>query len=116
MIETVLNVTAVQTMEFEVFGSILDRRGNRGHSGARQNLYRCAGDDNWIAVTIRTDDEWDAFVALMGDQEADPEQWFGTQEASSVVDRLADSGNSCRRGGFAVPGDGEPSAVAPRLL
>jgi len=92
MIEAVLNVTAVQTMEYEVFGSILDRRGNRGHSGARQNLYRCAGDDNWIAVTIRTDDEWDAFVAVMGDQEAGPEQWFGTQEASSVVDRLADAG------------------------
>jgi crotonobetainyl-CoA:carnitine CoA-transferase CaiB-like acyl-CoA transferase len=74
MIEAVLNVTAVQTMEYEVFGSILDRRGNRGHSGARQNVYRCAGDDNWIALTIRTDDEWDAFVAVMGDQEADPDQ------------------------------------------
>ena len=32
MIETVLNVTAVQTMEFEVFGSVMERRGNRGHT------------------------------------------------------------------------------------
>ena len=31
MIETVLNVTAVQTMEFEVFGKVMKRRGNRGH-------------------------------------------------------------------------------------
>ncbi len=32
MIETVLNVTAVQTMEFEVFGTVMERRGNRGHT------------------------------------------------------------------------------------
>ena len=45
MIETVLNVTATQTIEFEVFGSVLERRGNRGHTAATQDLYRCAGDD-----------------------------------------------------------------------
>ena len=30
MIESVLNVTAVQPMEFELFGSILERRGTKG--------------------------------------------------------------------------------------
>src|SRR6202022_3495228 len=74
MIETVLNVTAAQTIEFEVFGSVLERRGNRGHPGARQNLYRCAGEDNWIALTVRTDGEWDALVALAGGQDTDLEQ------------------------------------------
>ena len=51
MIETVLNVTAAQTIEFEVFGEVLSRRGNRGHPAATQDLYRCAGDDNWIAIS-----------------------------------------------------------------
>ena len=46
MIESVLNVTAMQTIEFEVFGKILSRRGNRGHPAATQDLYRCEGDDN----------------------------------------------------------------------
>ena len=31
MIETVLNVTAIQPIEAEVFGVTLSRRGNRGH-------------------------------------------------------------------------------------
>jgi crotonobetainyl-CoA:carnitine CoA-transferase CaiB-like acyl-CoA transferase len=31
MIETVLNATAIQPMEFEVFGATLSRQGNRGH-------------------------------------------------------------------------------------
>ena len=43
MIETVLNVTAIQPIEAEVFGVTLSRRGNRGHGWAVQNLYRCDG-------------------------------------------------------------------------
>ena len=66
MIWSVLNVTAVQTMEFETFGAILERRGNQGIPGVRQDIYRCAGDESWIAVTVRTDGEWEALVALMG--------------------------------------------------
>jgi crotonobetainyl-CoA:carnitine CoA-transferase CaiB-like acyl-CoA transferase len=65
MIETVLNATAIQPMEAEVFGVTLGRRGNRGHGPAMQNLYRCAGDDDWIAVTIGTDEQWRALVTLM---------------------------------------------------
>ncbi len=92
MIESVLNVTAVQTMEFETFGTILERRGNQGIPGVRQDIYRCAGDDSWIAVTVRTDGEWDALVALMGDPDIDPARWFATQDAASVVDSLAQAG------------------------
>jgi crotonobetainyl-CoA:carnitine CoA-transferase CaiB-like acyl-CoA transferase len=66
MIETVLNVTAIQPMEAEVFGVTLSRRGNRGHGSAVQNLYRCDGDDDWIAVTVRTDDHWRALVDVLG--------------------------------------------------
>jgi crotonobetainyl-CoA:carnitine CoA-transferase CaiB-like acyl-CoA transferase len=66
MIETVLNVTAIQPIEAEVFGVTLSRRGNRGHGGAIQNLYRCAGDDDWIAVTVGTDEQWQALVDVLG--------------------------------------------------
>ncbi len=92
MIESVLNVTAVQPMEFEIFGSILERRGNQGHLGVKQDIYRCAGDDNWIAVTVRTDGEWDALATLMGGPDCDPTQWFATQDAATVVDRLVEAG------------------------
>lgn len=93
MIESVLNVTAVQPMEFEIFGSILERRGNQGHHpGVKQDLYRCAGDDNWIAVTVRTDNEWRALTALMGGPDREPASWFATQDADVVVDRLVEVG------------------------
>jgi crotonobetainyl-CoA:carnitine CoA-transferase CaiB-like acyl-CoA transferase len=66
MLETVLNATAIQAIESEVFGITLSRRGNRGFGEAIQNLYRCAGDDDWIAITIRDDQQWAALVELMG--------------------------------------------------
>jgi crotonobetainyl-CoA:carnitine CoA-transferase CaiB-like acyl-CoA transferase len=110
MIETVLNVTAIQPMEAEVFGVTLSRRGNRGHGWAVQNLYRCAGDDDWVAVTVRTDDQWQALVDVMGgpswtdddrhgtvtgrQAHADEidrqlQDWFGGQDLRRVVDELA---------------------------
>src|SRR6185312_7484005 len=60
MLETVLNATAIQAIESEVFGVTLSRRGNRGHGAAIQNIYRCAGSDDWIAITVRDDAQWRA--------------------------------------------------------
>jgi crotonobetainyl-CoA:carnitine CoA-transferase CaiB-like acyl-CoA transferase len=87
MIEAVLNVTAAQTIEYEVFGITLERRGNRGHSGAIQNVYRCAGDDNWIAVSMprpagTTDRDADAIDQALRD-------WFAGQDVDETVERLA---------------------------
>ncbi|HZQ33119.1 MAG TPA: CoA transferase, partial [Mycobacterium sp.] len=109
MIETVLNVTASQTIEFAVFGQIAERRGNRGHPDVTQNIYRCAGDDDWVALTVRTDEEWRALVRLMGGpswadglsavaqrrEKADDidrhlAEWFESQTLD-VVERLADA-------------------------
>src|SRR4029077_11842254 len=90
MIETVLNVTATQTIEFEVFGKILSRRGNRGHPTATQGIYRCAGDDNWIAVCAHTDAQRNALSELTS--EADLGDWFAVQDCDAVVDVLASAG------------------------
>ena len=89
MIETVLNVTAAQPIEFEVFGLAQQRRGNRGGSGVTQDLYRCAGDDDWIAVTVRTDAEWESVLQLMDGVDGGLEEWLATQNAAGVVERLA---------------------------
>ena len=92
MIETVLNVTAVQTMEFEVFGKVMKRRGNRGHSAVLQDVYRCAGDDDWIAVSVRTDDELSALAELIGGQDVDVEEWLATQDVDDAVESLIAAG------------------------
>jgi crotonobetainyl-CoA:carnitine CoA-transferase CaiB-like acyl-CoA transferase len=92
MIESVLNVTAVQTIEFEVFGRILSRQGNGGCPGVWQDLYRCAGDDNWIALSAHTDDQRTALANVMGGADTPIAEWFATQDLESAVERLAGAG------------------------
>jgi crotonobetainyl-CoA:carnitine CoA-transferase CaiB-like acyl-CoA transferase len=112
MLETVLNATAVQAIESEVFGITLSRRGNRGHGELIQNLYRCAGDDDWIAVTVRDDQQWRALVDLMDrpawcderfstvggrreradDIDRRLQGWFAAQPLEAAVERLAGAG------------------------
>jgi crotonobetainyl-CoA:carnitine CoA-transferase CaiB-like acyl-CoA transferase len=92
MIEIVLNVTAIQTMEFEVFGTVMERRGNRGHREAEQDIYRCAGEDSWVAVTIRNDRDRNALADVTGDPEGDIRAWLAAQDAQAAVERLAAAG------------------------
>ncbi|HXH22273.1 MAG TPA: CoA transferase [Dehalococcoidia bacterium] len=42
------------------------RRGNRDAAAAPQGIYPCAGEDEWVALSIRSDAEWRAFAALAG--------------------------------------------------
>lgn len=113
MVETVLNTTAIQPIEYEVFGKTLTRRGNRGHGGVLQNLYRCAGpDDEWIAVSVCDDRHWAGLVDVLGapawsadglstaaDRRARADEiddrlrdWFAGQPRDSVAERLAGAG------------------------
>ena len=116
MIETVLNVTAVQTMEFEVFGSVMERRGNRGHTAADQDVYRCAGEDDWIAVSVHTDGQ----RAALGRTHRRRRRRH--RPVARRPGRRGGRGKACRgrhSGGgrdLAVAGDREPATGASRLL
>ena len=41
-----------------------------------RGIYRCAGDDEWIALSVGTDEEWERLVALVSPEvEADWSAW-----------------------------------------
>lgn len=97
MIESVLNVTAVQALEAQAFGVVIQRAGNRGHGAATQNVYHCAGDDDWIAVALRDDAERATMARVMGASsvdltDADLAAWFATCDVDTVVDELVGAG------------------------
>lgn len=90
MIETVLNVTAAQTIEYEVFGRVLERTGNQRKEPGTHDIYRCAGEDDWIAVATRTERERAVLAGLLGG--ADLEPWFAVRDAATTVEMLAGAG------------------------
>jgi len=50
------------------------RHGNRDAAMAPHNVYRCAGQDEWISIAVGSDSEWQALVRAMGNpaEAADP--------------------------------------------
>ena len=67
MVESVLNAAAEQVVEYSSSGTLLGREGNRGPQAAPQGVYPCAGEDQWVAIAICSDDEWRSLRSLLGD-------------------------------------------------
>ena len=119
MIDAALSVTAEQVIEHSANGVRLERAGNRGPAAAPQNLYDCAGLDEYgrepsrVAVAVATDEQWQALCTALGDpgwaasaalathdgrvaaqDEIDRhlQQWCADRGADEVVDTLWTAG------------------------
>jgi crotonobetainyl-CoA:carnitine CoA-transferase CaiB-like acyl-CoA transferase len=56
MVEAALNVAVEQVIEHDLVGVTLQRQGNRSDVLDGQDLYRCAGDDAWVAVAATAEE------------------------------------------------------------
>lgn len=56
-------------LDFLANGRIGERIGNRHPWLAPQGCYRCAGDDQWCAMTVRDEEEWAALCRVIGKPE-----------------------------------------------
>lgn len=65
MVETILAIVAESQLEHEVHGVDLERMGNRGPYAAPQGLYPCRGEENWLAVAVETDAQWDGLRSAL---------------------------------------------------
>jgi crotonobetainyl-CoA:carnitine CoA-transferase CaiB-like acyl-CoA transferase len=59
-----LNVDAV--LDQVVNGETPVRLGNRDRVNAPQGVYRCAGEDGWVAISVTDDTAWQALVGALG--------------------------------------------------
>lgn len=58
------------TMEAAMNHRVPRRWGNRSPDFAPQGCYRCAGDDAWVVLSVRTDAEWSALRRVIGDPDS----------------------------------------------
>ncbi len=98
--ESVVNVTALATMDYSVNGRIQARMANRSPYGAPHGIYRCAGDDRWCAIAVFSDEEWQGLCRAMGHPEWSRESRFATalgrSEHVDDLDRLIEEWTSGR--------------------
>ncbi|PJE19210.1 MAG: acyl-CoA hydratase [Mycobacterium sp.] len=69
MVEAALNVAAEMLVEYSRNGMELRRRGNRGPGASPQGVYRCLGDDEWVAVAAMDDAARGALARLVEKRE-----------------------------------------------
>jgi crotonobetainyl-CoA:carnitine CoA-transferase CaiB-like acyl-CoA transferase len=90
MVEAALNAAAEQVVEYGATGTILHRDGNRGPVAAPQGVYRCAGDDRWVALAVATDGQWRTLRLLLGQPawSTDPslDHAVGRRRAHDLID------------------------------
>ena len=112
MVEVALNVAAEQVITYSASGHLMERQANRGPA-ALQGVYPCAGDDQWVALAVETDQHWLALRQILGDPAwaRDPDlaspagrrlhhdrldtelsSWFIARDRDAVVRELAGAG------------------------
>ncbi|BBZ31220.1 CoA transferase (plasmid) [Mycolicibacterium madagascariense] len=81
--EVGLYLTAVPLLDYQVNGRVYQRAGNRSpySQAAPEGIYRCLGEDRWIAITCRNDHEWALLAKVAGHPEWLERTEFSTQEA-----------------------------------
>ena len=75
--EAAVPLVGAALMDYAMNGRLPERMGNRSPWAAPQGCYRCAGDDDWIVISIATDREWASFCDATGHPEWAQDARFG---------------------------------------
>jgi crotonobetainyl-CoA:carnitine CoA-transferase CaiB-like acyl-CoA transferase len=84
MVEGALNAAAELVLEKTAYGNLLERDGNRSPNVAPQGLYRARGDEQWLAISVTTDEQWLGLVDVLGNPE-----WARNPVLATVAGRRA---------------------------
>jgi benzylsuccinate CoA-transferase BbsF subunit len=67
-IEALVACIGEAILDYQVTGKIPGLEGNRHGQMAPHNNYLCQGDDKWVSIAVRTEDEWRKIVKVMADE------------------------------------------------
>jgi len=79
-------------LDYQANGRLGTRMGNRHPAMAPGGIYRAAGPDKWIAISVRSDEEWRALCVAMGDP-----VWAKDEKFADQLSRLKNQDELDRR-------------------
>jgi crotonobetainyl-CoA:carnitine CoA-transferase CaiB-like acyl-CoA transferase len=91
-VEAVTSFMGQPIMDYVMNGRIRPRIGNRHPSVSPQGVYRCSGEDEWIAIAVSSEQEWASLCEVMGDPSWTKERRFSEPSSRhanhEALDRL----------------------------
>ena len=75
-------------LEYTYTGRLSRRRGNRHSRYAPQGCYPSQGNDMWLALSVRSDEEWLRFCRAVGRQEWDHDRFRSEEGRTAYHDEL----------------------------
>ncbi len=80
-VEAAIPLMAEALLDYQLTGKIPPPRGNRHPRHAPHGIYRCAGENEWIALGVEDETQWRALLNALGLQNLAGDQRFSTAEA-----------------------------------
>ena len=95
MLEGEMQLIAPALMDVMMNSRSTNRTGNRHDRFAPQGVYKCKGENEWVAITVRTDLEWQSLANLIGKPEVAKDNRFidldGRQMHHEDIDKLVEN-------------------------
>ncbi len=76
--EVTTSIVPEMLLDYTMNGRVRGPQGNRHDVHAPQGVYPSAGEDEWITITVRSDEEWRALAELIGGVELASDARFAT--------------------------------------
>lgn len=89
--EAALHFLSPAFLDYTVNGRVRDARGNHDDELAPHGVYRCAGDDSWAAIAVRSDAEWRSLCELM-----DRPELVRARRSGAIVDEAIERWTGAR--------------------
>jgi crotonobetainyl-CoA:carnitine CoA-transferase CaiB-like acyl-CoA transferase len=127
MVESALNVAAEMLVEYSRNGIEMGRDGNRGPGASPQGLYRCQGDDEWVALAALDNTARASLARLIAQPDLGPDESQWRARADEIDKLISDwtarrsvpeAVSALRAGGVAAAPVTAPAALLndPQLL
>jgi benzylsuccinate CoA-transferase BbsF subunit len=108
-IESSTHFLATGLLDLQLNGRLATRRANREDYAAPNNAYQCAGDDRWVALSVREDEEFEALCGVIGTPELAEDARFDSFAGRKINEEALDALIA------AAVRDAEPFELARRL-
>jgi benzylsuccinate CoA-transferase BbsF subunit len=79
--ESSLHFFSPPLMDYQINGHILARNGNRLNEAAPHGVFPCQGADNWIAIAVLNQEQWNLLCPAIGKPELAENSRYATLEA-----------------------------------